>query len=158
MYSAPHTFKSIVIRNVPSSLLPTGNAEIVDWFKVADITRIKDADCLEEAEKMLEKAEALLTDKVPNQYDRIKFLARAEGRVARLLAEKRNKAFPHYPDLASIDQELAIEVSKYIANATTNSRTDEEKKSDEVVCFVKGIMYLCMYVCMYVYELLIGWI
>ena len=158
MYSAPHTFKSIVIRNVPVSFLPTGNAEVVDWFKAADITKVKDACCLQEAEELLEKAEALVTEQVPNQFDRLKFLARAEGRVARLLAEKKHKAFPHYPGLPSIFQELEIEVSKYLANGTTNVRKDEEKKSNEVVCFVKGIMYLCMYVCMYVCIRIADWV
>ena len=151
MYSEPHTFRSIVIRNVPNNMLPTGAAEIVDWFKATDITRVKDADCLDAAEIMLEEAEAYLTEKVPKQFDAIKLLARAEGRVARLLAEKKNKAFPHYPDLPSITQELEKEVSEYISKGTTKSRTDEQKKSDEVVCFVRAL-------CMYVDELLIGWI
>lgn len=130
-YSEPHTHRSIVNRNVPSSMMPTTSAEVVDWFRVSDVVKIADSPILEQAEDMLVKAAALCEEKVPKHFDCIKFQSRVEGRVARFLAEKKNKSFPSFEDLAEIMEELKSELSAYLKTGSTAARSAAQRRGDE---------------------------
>lgn len=126
-----HTHRSIVNRNVPANMVPTTKAEIVDWFRVGDVEKVKESVLVERAEDMLVEVSTLCQEKVPKHFDCIKFVSRTEGRVARFLAEKKNKGFPYFEDLASIMEALKVELAEYKTKGTTEARTAAQRKSDE---------------------------
>lgn len=126
-----HTHRSIVNRNVPANMVPTTKAEIVDWFRVGDVEKVKESVLVERAEDMLVEVSTLCQEKVPKHFDCIKFVSRTEGRVARFLAEKKNKGFPYFEDLASIMEALKVELAEYKTKGTTEARTAAQRKADE---------------------------
>ena len=126
-----HTHRSIVNRNVPENLVPTTKAEIVDWFKAADVEKVRESVCLERAEDMLIEVCDLCRENVPKHFDCIKFVSRTEGRVARFLAGKKSKGFPDFEDLASIMEALKVELAQYKTKGTTAARTAAQRKEDE---------------------------
>ena len=126
-----HTHRSIVNRNVPANMVPTTKAEIVDWFRVGDVEKVKESVCLERAEDMLVEVGTLCQENVPKHFDCIKFVSRTEGRVARFLAGKKNKGFPYFEDLASIMEALKVELAEYKTKGTTEARTAAQRRADE---------------------------